>query len=323
MEDPLDDLVSDPRDDPSADAVGLRFHTDAAVFLGAVGDCLAADPALSTVVATVAAERAAQQAVGVPGDPRDWFVEARAGGVVVGAGMRTAPFAPRPAYLLPMPDRAARSLARLLHERGEALPGVNGALPAVRVVAEETARLTGGRVRELERLVLMELRGPDELLAPAPVGGRARRAAEEDLDLVVEWFEAFSDDADAQAGRAPGEGSHAAADRELLRSRVAAGQVWLWEDPAGVPVHLTAHNEPAYGVGRIGPVYTPPQQRGRGWARACVAEVSRRVLAQGVRACLFADRANPVSTGLYLALGYRPIAETANLRVEAGRSQPR
>ena len=47
---------------------------------------------------------------------------------VVGVAMRTAPFAPYPLFVLPMPDAAAVALARALHDRGEPVGGVNGAL---------------------------------------------------------------------------------------------------------------------------------------------------------------------------------------------------
>lgn len=60
-------------------------------------------------------------------------------------------------------------------------------------------------------------------------------------------------------------------------------------------MHLTGVNPPSFGVARVGPVYTPSAQRGRGWASNAVAEVSRRIQAEGVGACLFTDQANPTS----------------------------
>ena len=44
-----------------------------------------------------------------------------------------------------------------------------------------------------------------------------------------------------------------------------------------------------------------------------MAEVSRRLLAAGVRPCLFTDQANPTSNHVYTALGYRPVVEMADL----------
>nr|WP_231924447.1 GNAT family N-acetyltransferase [Micromonospora chokoriensis] len=70
---------------------------------------------------------------------------------------------------------------------------------------------------------------------------------------------------------------------------------------------------PSFGVARIGPVYTPPAQRGRGWASNAVAEVSRRIQADGARVCLYTDQANLTSNKIYAALGYRPVVDMANL----------
>jgi predicted GNAT family acetyltransferase len=91
------------------------------------------------------------------------------------------------------------------------------------------------------------------------------------------------------------------------------GGLWFWVDPSGKPVHLTGAHPPAFGVARIGPVYTPPAERGRGWASNAVAEVSRRLRSEGARVCLFTDQANPTSNKIYAALGYRPVVDMVNL----------
>src|SRR6476660_5579774 len=99
------------------DVLSLEFHTDPAAFLDAAGAYLAADPVVSTVVTTVADRARAQQAAGVAPPERDWWLVVRDGGdAVVGAAMRTAPFAPYPLFVLPMPDEAATALATALHE---------------------------------------------------------------------------------------------------------------------------------------------------------------------------------------------------------------
>jgi hypothetical protein len=290
----------------------LEFLTDPAAFLDVAGDHLAATPVVATVVATVAARAVAEIADGVPQDARHWYVVARDGSVVVGVGMRTAPHGDRPAYLLPMPDEAARLLARAVHDRGEDLTAVNGALPAVQVFADELGRLTGRTPQVGAHTRLHELHELGELVEPGPVPGALRPAARDDLDVCRAWFTAFHDDADEQAGRPPGrEAIETFSDENLLR-RIDGGRVWLWED-GGEVVHLTGANAPAFGVARVGPVYTPRDRRGRGYASAAVAQVSRIVIEQGARACLFTDQANPTSNKIYAALGYRPVVDMANL----------
>jgi len=132
--------------------------------------------------------------------------------------------------------------------------------------------------------------------------------------VCLAWFQAFAADAAEQAGRTEGEGHEEYFTREDMVERIDAGRVWLWE-VAGEPVHLTGFNAPSFGVARVGPVYTPKEHRGRGFASAGVAEVSRRLLDEGARVCLFTDQANPTSNRIYQALGYRPVVDMANLVV--------
>jgi FR47-like protein len=294
-----------------ANGIHLEFCTDPVEFLHAAGEHLAADPVVSTVVTTVAHRLAAQERDdALPRRDGTWWLVVRQQGRVVGAGMRTATFPPYPAFLLPMPDRAAVALARAVHERGEPMLGVNGALPTAMLCAAELARLRGGRVEVAQRTRLHELGG---LRRPPPVPGGLRVATEDDLALVTRWYAAFMGDADEQAGRPRGSGAHELPAVDDMRHRLRDQRIWLWVDGTGTPVHLTAANPPAFGVARIGPVYTPPAQRGRGWASSGVAEVSRLLLTEGARVCLFTDQANPTSSKVYAALGYEPVVDMANL----------
>ncbi|GAA1161693.1 GNAT family N-acetyltransferase [Nocardioides aquiterrae] len=288
----------------------LEFTDDPAAFLDATRDHLAADPVQTTVIATVTARYAA--GTGSPAPYRWWVIARGDRGQVTGVGMRTAPFAPYPLYLLPMPDDAALELARVLHERGEVVSAVNGALPTARVVADETARLSGRTAVVDEHLRLFEL--GELVVPPAPVG-RLRPATRADAELGRAWFRAFGTDAAEQAGR---EGTHAMEEfsLEMITARIDDGLIWLWEDETGTPVHLTAANLPANGVTRIGPVYTPREQRGRGFASRAVAEVSRGYLEQGIRCCLFTDQANPTSNRIYQVIGYEPVVDMVSLLVE-------
>jgi hypothetical protein len=289
----------------------LRFYLDPAEFLAAAGDHLAADPVVSTVVTTTVHRMVAQRADGIAQPDRDWWlVVSDATGAVVGAGMRTSTFAPYPPFLLTMPDEAAVAVAHAVYERGEDVLGANGALPAVDLCAGELARLVGGRVEVGQHSRLHEL---GELTAPASVPGALVLATEADVDLAMAWFVAFGGDADEQAGRPRGASAHDVPDRSELLVRLRAGRLWFWVDEAGERVNLTGANPPAFGMARIGPVYTPPDQRGRGWASNAVAEISRRIQAEGARVCLFTDQANPTSNKIYAALGYRPVVDMANL----------
>src|SRR4051812_19063398 len=112
-----------------------------------------------------------------------------------------------------MPDEAAVALAYALHERGEEVLAVNGALPAVELCAAALTRLGRGRVQISQHTRLHEL---GELIRPAPVPGGLRVATADDLELVTEWFAAFMGDADEQAGRPRGASAHETPDRAEL-----------------------------------------------------------------------------------------------------------
>jgi predicted GNAT family acetyltransferase len=296
-----------------APGIDLHFHRDPAEFLDAAGELLAADPVSSTVVTTIAHRTMDQLADGVAQPDWYWWLVVRdESGAVVGAGMRTARVAPHPPYLLPMPDAAAVALARELCERDEEVLALNGALPAVEVCAAELTRLRGGTVSVGQHVRLHQIDSPAGLRPPSPAPGRLVAATEDDLELATAWFDAFMADADEQAGRPRGSTSHEVPSEDDMRRRLRSG-IWFWVDAAGERVHLTAANPPAYGVARIGPVYTPPEQRGRGYASNAVAEVSRLILAAGARACLFTDQANPTSNKIYAGLGYEPVVDMANL----------
>jgi GNAT superfamily N-acetyltransferase len=291
--------------------VQLQFCTDPGEFVTAAQPYLAAAPVVSTVVSTVAQEAMSEQAAGSARRAGVWWLVVRDNrGEVVGAGMRTATFPPYPPFLLPMPDEAAVALGRALDGRGEEVLGLNGALPAVQLCADELVRLGGGGVEVSQRTRLHEL---GDLVQPAPATGRLVSATDADLDLVDDWFAAFGGDADEQAGRARGASSHQRPDRSQLRRRIRAGLVWFWVDGSGLPVNMTAVTASSFGVARIAPVYTPPDQRGHGFASNAVAAVSRRLRSSGARVCLYTDHANPTSNRVYAALGYRPLVDMADL----------
>jgi hypothetical protein len=67
---------------------------------------------------------------------------------------------------------------------------------------------------------------------------------------------------------------------------------------------------------RVGPVYTPPAERRRGYAGALVAALSQRLLDEGREFCfLFTDLANPTSNHVYQEIGYEPVCEVTQWRV--------
>jgi uncharacterized protein len=104
--------------------------------------------------------------------------------------------------------------------------------------------------------------------------------------------------------------------------RLAERGLVVWED--GDPVSFAGFGGATPNGIRIGPVYTPPAHRGRGYASACVATLSVNLLRGGYRFCfLFTDLRNPTSNRLYERLGYEPVCDLQEITFQedpAGRA---
>jgi predicted GNAT family acetyltransferase len=123
--------------------------------------------------------------------------------------------------------------------------------------------------------------------------------------LLIDWWVAFASEAGAV-----GDLDHAT---RMVDARLDDGGVFIWDD--GGPVSVVAMSPPVAGVPRIGPVYTPPAHRRRGYAGMAVAEVSRGALTAGARTCmLFTDLANPTSNKIYAEVGYERFGDWAEYR---------
>lgn len=133
-----------------------------------------------------------------------------------------------------------------------------------------------------------------------PVSGAFRAATESDVDLVAQWKAEFEREA---LGPALHSDTRGAAER-----RIAAREVYLWCDPE--PRTMAASARPTTHGIAVNAVYTPPAWRRRGYATACVAELSRRLLRDGFAFCvLYTDLANPTSNAIYMSAGYQPIRD--------------
>lgn len=295
----------------TAEPHALTFTEDPVRFLAEAAPLLAAEPVLTTVLSSWTRRAAAGEvAEPAPGVPRWWLVVHGPDGEPVSAAMRTMPHPPYAPWVHVMPDAAAVAVARALHDRGEEVTVVNGALPAARVVAEETARLTGRTARVHERLRLHVL---GEARPPRPAPGALRAVREDELGELAAWWGRFRCEVDLAGGRVPDEDVEP--DLVSLRSKVRGGVVWWWEDE-GRPVCLVGSNPPADGVATIGPVLTPEALRGRGYAGNAVHQVAALLRAGGSQVCLFTDQANPVSNRLYAGLGFEAYVDTASVHVE-------
>ena len=199
-------------------------------------------------------------------------------------------------------DVVLECLAEHLTDVSKPLPGVH----AERTSAERFARIWSRATGCSHELAMgQRLYRLTEVSFPSGVPGRFRLAEPDDADRLVAWTEAFVDEA-------VGEGPHP--DAAALVERLLAGKALaVWDD--GEAVSMASANRPTPNGIAINLVYTPPERRRCGYASACVAALSQRQLDEGKRFCtLFTDLANPTSNALYRRVGFRPVADFAEIR---------
>ncbi len=227
-----------------------------------------------------------------------WCVEKS--GRVVAAAMRTPP---HQVVLSRVDDPGA--LALLAEDVDDEAAGVLGDHHSARIFADLWSERTRKPVKIGMRQRIYKAESATRARHPS---GHLRDANERDIDFVVDWFQAFAQET---FGEKPVIEEAEASVRRRLDSRV--GGLTLWCDPD--PVSLAGYGGPTPNGMRVGPVYTPPELRGRGYASACVAETTARLLQQGRRFCfLFTDLANPTSNSIYQRIGYRPVCDVDQWR---------
>ena len=154
----------------------------------------------------------------------------------------------------------------------------------------------------LVNLMLYRLEGDPDF---GRATGGARLATMDDLSLLVDWHAAFEQEVGMIKVPTPLE--------ERVTRRINDQQLSLWVDD-GVVVSFAGANALPASSARIGPVYTPPEWRGCGYAQAVTAAASLQVQSDEPRTVfLFTDAINPASNKAYQRIGYQHIADHAHL----------
>lgn len=220
-------------------------------------------------------------------------------GRILGAAIRTPP---HNLVLSEMDDLAViEPLVRDVRDAVGTLPGVLGpgktASAFVRAWREHEGG--GATLTMSNRIYRASMATP-----PNGVAGAMRPYRDDDHDLTIRWFDAFLMEAlPDEAMREPTEA--------LLRRRLddPDGGLQLWEDE-GRPVSLAGFGSRTPNGIRVGPVYTPPESRRKGYAGALVGWMTAALLEGTHRYCfLFTDLANPTANGIYQRIGYEAVSD--------------
>ncbi|HLQ71929.1 MAG TPA: GNAT family N-acetyltransferase, partial [Bacillota bacterium] len=135
--------------------------------------------------------------------------------------------------------------------------------------------------------------------------GTWRYAEESDYQLIVEWFSLFEMGVGMPISPI-----------DQVQERVALflkeREVFLWEDKGKV-VSMMKKSRPTKNGITVSLVFTPKEERKKGYARTLVAAVSRELLKDFDFCVLYTDMMNPTSNKIYREIGYEKIADSVHL----------
>jgi uncharacterized protein len=269
----------------------LTRHADAGDFLAQAGEFLGAREAEHNLILGLTSRLLVEPLL--YGEPA-YFAVVEEGGRVVGVTMRTPP---HNLILSELDDLAA--IGPLLEDAR----AVFGSLPGVVGPKEAVAKFAAAWPAEARLEIAQRAFRADHVDAPTGVPGRMRDYERRDRELAASWMDAFAEEALPEP---PPDTSEEFVDR---REEDPDGGIVLWEDDGAVVSMAGFGGRTPNGI-RIGPVYTPPELRGRGYASALTAAVTQRLLDSGLRFCfLFTDLANPTSNSIYQRIGYEPVSD--------------
>jgi RimJ/RimL family protein N-acetyltransferase len=207
-------------------------------------------------------------------------------GRIVGCAVR-----PPPDHLdlTPMPPGAASLVAADAVEHCPGLESMGGDIAAASEFATAWARLRGGDWRIVHRWSWLVLR---EVRRPRRVPGGLRVAEPGDWPLVSRWGELFTRDTNAAGGVL-----------RFLERRINTRSLYVWEHDGPKCMAAVSGYTPR-GL-RISAVFTPEDQRGKGYASNTVAAVSQRALDDGRSHCvLFAESHHVATLRVYERIGF-------------------
>ncbi|WP_313892022.1 GNAT family N-acetyltransferase [Psychrobacillus sp.] len=173
--------------------------------------------------------------------------------------------------------------------------------------AEKWQEQTGQSASILMDQGLYRLDQVDDSIEMSP--GAWRYANEQDRVLVEAWYHLFVQD----TGLPPSK-NHAEVQTHV-KQMVDNQEVFLWEHNGETVSMMKKARPTEHGV-TVSLVFTPKEQRKKGYARTMVAAGSKELLEEFQFCVLYTDMLNPTSNKIYQEIGYQKIIDSVHLKLE-------
>ncbi|MFY4775709.1 GNAT family N-acetyltransferase [Metabacillus sp. RGM 3146] len=206
---------------------------------------------------------------------------------------------PRHIVLSKPGDIKAEKAAQLMLDTLDEIPGLVGEKEFTSQLAEQIEKANGRNSKVNMQQRIYQLRELEKLPRDS---GRLVKVDRRDLDLVIQFVYQF--------GQETGETMNMAESEEKAREFLRMETLYGWE-VGGRLISVANIARPTRTNATVNFVYTPPDERKKGYATDCVAALTRLLLNKGyLSTTLYTDLDNPTSNKIYMEIGYKPIMDS-------------
>lgn len=196
-------------------------------------------------------------------------------------------------------------ISQMIAEKIEGVSGIIGDRNLVLEIADKLLGLYGIRYKVQMNQKIYELQ---KVKKPPQGKGSLRKAELTDLPLISNWVYQFCEDINEQISVETA--------RKKAEEIITNQSLYVWEINELV-VSMANTTRPTQNNITINLVYTPKNERKKGYASNCVAALSQQLLNDGYKTTsLYTDADNPTSNKIYMEIGYEEIAESIVVRKE-------
>ncbi|AAT61477.1 MULTISPECIES: GNAT family N-acetyltransferase [Bacillus cereus group] len=204
-----------------------------------------------------------------------------------------------------MVEEAIVELAKKLAEVYPNVPGLIGNKKVVQRLAEEIAVLENKKTTVAMEQGIYELK---QVKKKWNGDGVSREINGDEIPLIEQWIYQFCEEVNLPTTK---EEAEQTAHTLITNHRLFGLEI------DGKLVSVAAKTRPTKNNITVNFVYTPKEERKKGYASNCVAALSQRMLDEGYKTTtLYTDLANPTSNKIYQEIGYEQIAESMLIFLE-------
>lgn len=132
-----------------------------------------------------------------------------------------------------------------------------------------------------------------------------RLAEEKDCPLIERWFNLFEEDAELPL-------TSIEEVKQRVSQFIGEREVFLWEHDGKI-VSMMKRARPTKHSVTVSFVFTPKEERRKGYARTMVAACSKELLKEYAFCVLYTDLKNETANKIYQEIGYKKIADSVQL----------